>query len=134
MLHDFSEMPRPSAMSICALPGEKHGILQPLWMIKNPVHVVGMQVKSGNGLLIPVPAPHVIPVKAGIQTPANDPWIPASARSMNGHSDGIIFKAIAIPPGWAMRLLESVGSYGEMLERNLGSQSALKLERVLNRI
>jgi len=48
--------------------------------------------------------------------------------------DGIISKALAIPPGWAVRALESVGNYGEMFERNLGSQSVLKLERGLNRL
>jgi general L-amino acid transport system substrate-binding protein len=48
--------------------------------------------------------------------------------------DGIISKALAIPPGWAARALESVGNYGEMFERNLGSQSVLKLERGLNRL
>ena len=48
--------------------------------------------------------------------------------------DGIISKALAIPPGWATRVVESVGNYGEMFERNLGSQSALKLERGLNRL
>jgi general L-amino acid transport system substrate-binding protein len=31
-------------------------------------------------------------------------------------------------------MVESVGNYGEMFERNLGTQSALKLERGLNRL
>ncbi len=48
--------------------------------------------------------------------------------------DGIISKALTIPPGWATRALESVGNYGEMFERNLGSQSLLKLERGPNRL
>jgi general L-amino acid transport system substrate-binding protein len=48
--------------------------------------------------------------------------------------DEIISKALTIPPGWATRILESVGNYGEMFERNLGSQSPLKLERGLNRL
>lgn len=48
--------------------------------------------------------------------------------------DGIISKALAIPPGWTTRVVESVGNYGEMFERNLGSQSPLKLERGLNRL
>jgi general L-amino acid transport system substrate-binding protein len=48
--------------------------------------------------------------------------------------DGVISKAMAIPPGWATRALECVGNYGEMFERNLGSQSVLQLERGLNRL
>jgi general L-amino acid transport system substrate-binding protein len=48
--------------------------------------------------------------------------------------DGIISKALAVPPGWATRAVESVGNYGEMFERNLGSHSVLKLERGLNRL
>jgi len=48
--------------------------------------------------------------------------------------DGIISKALAVPPGWATRAVETAGNYGEMFERNLGSQSVLKLERGLNRL
>jgi general L-amino acid transport system substrate-binding protein len=46
--------------------------------------------------------------------------------------DRIISKGLTVPPGWATRALESVGNYGEMFERNFGSQSVLKLERGLN--
>jgi general L-amino acid transport system substrate-binding protein len=48
--------------------------------------------------------------------------------------DGIVSKALTVPPGWAARVLECVGNYGEMFERNLGSRSPLKLERGLNRL
>jgi general L-amino acid transport system substrate-binding protein len=48
--------------------------------------------------------------------------------------DGTISKALGIPPGWATRAIECVGNYGEVFERNLGSQSALKLHRNLNRL
>ncbi|MGA2403667.1 MAG: amino acid ABC transporter substrate-binding protein, partial [Syntrophobacteraceae bacterium] len=48
--------------------------------------------------------------------------------------DGIISRALTVPPGWATRAVESVGNYGEMFERNFGSQSGLKLERGLNRL
>jgi general L-amino acid transport system substrate-binding protein len=43
-------------------------------------------------------------------------------------------KALGISPGWVVRVVEAVGNYGEMFERNLGSQSALKIERGLNRL
>jgi general L-amino acid transport system substrate-binding protein len=43
-------------------------------------------------------------------------------------------KALGVKPGWAAKTVESVGNYGEIFERNLGAQSALKLERGLNRL
>jgi general L-amino acid transport system substrate-binding protein len=35
---------------------------------------------------------------------------------------------------WAVRVIEAVGNYGEMYERDLGDESALKLSRGLNRL
>jgi general L-amino acid transport system substrate-binding protein len=49
-------------------------------------------------------------------------------------SDGLPEKALGISPGWVVRVIEAVGNYGEIFERNLGSQSGLKLERGLNRL
>lgn len=43
-------------------------------------------------------------------------------------------KALGISPGWVIRVVEAVGNYGEIFERNLGSQSAFKIERGLNRL
>ena len=43
-------------------------------------------------------------------------------------------KALGVKPDWAAKTVESVGNYGEIFERNLGAQSALKLERGLNRL
>jgi len=48
--------------------------------------------------------------------------------------DGVISKALGLQPGWAVRAVETSGNYGEMFDRNLGSQSVLKLERGLNRL
>jgi general L-amino acid transport system substrate-binding protein len=48
-------------------------------------------------------------------------------------SDGYA-KALDISPGWVVRVVEAVGNYGEMFERNLGGRSALKIERGLNRL
>ena len=42
-------------------------------------------------------------------------------------------KALGVDPGWGVRVVQSVGNYGEMFERNLGRGSPLKLERGLNR-
>ncbi len=43
-------------------------------------------------------------------------------------------KALGINPGWVVRIVETIGNYGEMFERNLGSRSALKIDRGLNRL
>jgi general L-amino acid transport system substrate-binding protein len=45
-----------------------------------------------------------------------------------------VAKALSIPSDWLVRVIESVGNYGEMYERNLGAMSTLKLERGLNRL
>lgn len=43
-------------------------------------------------------------------------------------------KALGVKPYWTAKMVESVGNYGEIFERNLGAQSTLKLERGLNRL
>ena len=45
-----------------------------------------------------------------------------------------IAEALGIPTGWARRLLQAVGNYGEIYERNVGRKSPLKIERGLNRL
>lgn len=49
-------------------------------------------------------------------------------------TDGLIAKSLNMEPGWGLRIVESVGNYGEIFERNLGEQSPLKLERGLNKL
>jgi general L-amino acid transport system substrate-binding protein len=48
--------------------------------------------------------------------------------------DKLIAKSLNIDPGWGIRIVESVGNYGEIFERNLGEHSSLKLERGLNKL
>jgi len=43
-------------------------------------------------------------------------------------------KALGISPGWVVRVVETVGNYGEIFECNLGSRSPFKIERGLNRL
>jgi len=43
-------------------------------------------------------------------------------------------KALGVKADWAAKTVESVGNYGEIFERSLGSDSPLKLERGLNRL
>ena len=47
---------------------------------------------------------------------------------------GAFAKLLGVKPGWVPRMIQSVGNYGEMFERNLGQGSALKLDRGLNRL
>jgi general L-amino acid transport system substrate-binding protein len=43
-------------------------------------------------------------------------------------------KALGVDNDWVVRVVGSVGNYGEMFERNLGRGSVLNLERGLNRL
>jgi general L-amino acid transport system substrate-binding protein len=43
-------------------------------------------------------------------------------------------KALGVDNDWVVRLVERVGNYGQMFERNLGRESVLKLDRGLNRL
>jgi general L-amino acid transport system substrate-binding protein len=43
-------------------------------------------------------------------------------------------KTVGLRPGWLVRVIKATGNYGEIFERNLGAESALKLERGLNRL
>jgi general L-amino acid transport system substrate-binding protein len=43
-------------------------------------------------------------------------------------------KALGIATGAGVRVIQSVGNYGEMFERNVGRDSPLKIERGLNRL
>ncbi len=45
-----------------------------------------------------------------------------------------VSKMLGVEPGWGTRVIQSVGNYGEMYERNLGAKSPLKIERGLNRL
>jgi general L-amino acid transport system substrate-binding protein len=56
---------------------------------------------------------------------------PALKRTLGAADE--FSKPLGVEPGWALRVLQSTGNYGELFERNVGSGSALKLERGLNR-
>ena len=57
---------------------------------------------------------------------------PAIQRLLGAH--GGFGKALGVRNDWVVRVVDSVGNYGEMFERHLGRQSALRLERGLNRL
>jgi general L-amino acid transport system substrate-binding protein len=46
--------------------------------------------------------------------------------------DGQTAKQLGVEPGWSYRIIKTVGNYAEVFERNLGSQSPLKIKRGLN--
>ena len=48
--------------------------------------------------------------------------------------DGGFGKSLGVGDDWAVKTVKAVGNYGEMFERNVGRDSALKLERGLNRL
>jgi general L-amino acid transport system substrate-binding protein len=43
-------------------------------------------------------------------------------------------KALGLDESWARNVVKAVGNYGEMFARNLGPDSAVKLDRGLNRL
>jgi general L-amino acid transport system substrate-binding protein len=43
-------------------------------------------------------------------------------------------KALGLPEDWAYNVVKQVGNYGEVYDRNVGRDSALKIERGLNRL
>ncbi len=49
-------------------------------------------------------------------------------------TDTDVARALGTDRDWALRAVQSVGNYGEIFERNVGSRSPLKLERGLNRL
>jgi len=48
--------------------------------------------------------------------------------------DASVTATLGIAPGWTLRALKSAGNYGEMFDRNLGTESPIKLERGPNEI
>lgn len=69
--------------------------------------------------------------RANVRAKMSSESAPALQRFL---ANGGYGKALGTSPEWAVRVVESVGNYGEMFDRNLGGQSPLKLERGLNRL
>lgn len=57
----------------------------------------------------------------------------ASVRRLLGVDPGI-GKALGLSDKWAYNVIKQVGNYGEVYDRTVGSQSALKIERGPNRL
>ena len=65
----------------------------------------------------------------GLQESATDPAL----RRFLG-ADGQHDKALGVNAGWVVRVIAAVGNYAEIYERNFGGESALHIERELNRL
>lgn len=46
--------------------------------------------------------------------------------------DGPKGKGLALDDDWSLRIIEQVGNYEEIFERNVGTQSPLQIDRGLN--
>jgi general L-amino acid transport system substrate-binding protein len=133
-----SERPQLTAMRLKASGGPEEFVILPEQISKEPM---GPVVRRGDDewftivrwvVFTLIRAEETGITRANVRSKLESDTDPRARRLLE--LDDIISKALTIPPGWAMRVLESVGNYGEMFERNLGSKSPLKLERGLNRL
>jgi general L-amino acid transport system substrate-binding protein len=69
----------------------------------------------------------VTSVNIASMTDNSDPEV----RRLLGEDPGM-GESLGLAEDWAVRIIEQVGNYGEVFERNLGENSDLKLERGLN--
>jgi general L-amino acid transport system substrate-binding protein len=67
-----------------------------------------------------------------IQSKAQSQSEPRLAKFLD--ASGAFGKQLGVKPGWVRRIIQAVGNYGEMFERNLGQESPLKLDRGPNRL
>lgn len=133
-----SERSQLAAVRLKAPGGPEDYVILPEQISKEPM---GPVVRRGDDewytivrwvLLTLIAAEEVGISKSNLQSGLDTATDPVMQRWLD--MDRIISKALAIPPGWATRALDSAGNYGEMFERNFGAQSPLKLDRGLNRL
>jgi len=65
----------------------------------------------------------------GLRESATDPALRRFLGGEGGHG-----KALGVDAGWVVRVIAAAGNYGEIYERNFGGESALRIERGLNRL
>ena len=70
--------------------------------------------------------------KAGVQPGPEGAQSSAARQALR--AGGEVATALGTGSDWALRVVGSVGNYGEVFERNVGGASPLKLERGLNRL
>ena len=71
---------------------------------------------------------------ANVRTVRDTTADPAVKAFLGVGSPGDYSSALGVAPGWVVRVVESVGNYGEVFERNLGRHSPLNIERGHNRL
>jgi general L-amino acid transport system substrate-binding protein len=133
-----SERPQLTAMGLKAPGGPQEYVILPDQISKEPM---GPVVRRGDDewftivrwvLFTLIRAEELGITQSSVATRLESETGPVAQRWLE--MDGFISRALTVLPGWATRAVESVGNYGEMFERNFGSQSDLKLERGLNRL
>jgi general L-amino acid transport system substrate-binding protein len=133
-----SERPQLTAMKQKAPGGPQEYVILPVQISKEPM---GPVVRRGDDawftlvrtvLYLLISAEEKGITRANLHSVLKESPDPAVKRVPE--LDRIIARGLQIQPGWAERALGTAGNYGEMFERNFGSQSVLKLERGLNRL
>jgi general L-amino acid transport system substrate-binding protein len=127
-----------AAVRLSAPGGQKGYVILPEQISKEPL---GPAIKRGDedwlALLkwiyfATIAAEELGVTSKNIQSKAQTKNDPRLAKFLD--TNGAFAKALSVSPGWVTRIIQSVGNYGEMFERNLGRDSALKLDRGLNRL
>jgi general L-amino acid transport system substrate-binding protein len=132
---DFSQL---AAMRAGAPGGPERFAILPELIAKEPLSPV---VRSGDEewftlvkwvLFALIAAEELGVTRDNVRTLVTTTAHPAIQRLLGGHNR--VGQALGIRNDWVVRVVGSVGNYGEMFERHLGQQSALRLERGLNRL
>jgi general L-amino acid transport system substrate-binding protein len=130
-----SDASQLSAMRATAPAGRQDYLILPERISKEPL---GPAVRAGDEdwltlvrwvLFALVAAEEGGVTQANVRHRIQDPALTRTLGSADEFSN-----ALGVSKGWAVRVIESVGNYGEMFERNLGSESPLKLDRDHNRL
>ena len=70
--------------------------------------------------------------RANVRSVRDSAIDPALRRFLD--TDGRHNKALGVSADWVVRVIAAVGNYGELYERSFGADSALRIERGLNRL
>lgn len=60
--------------------------------------------------------------------------MPSGLKRMMSGDDVQLAASLGVKPDWVRQVLLAAGNYGEMYDRNVGKDSALKIDRALNRL
>jgi len=60
--------------------------------------------------------------------------LPSGLRRIVSGDDVQLAASLGVKPDWVRQVIHAVGNYGEMYDRNVGKESALQIDRGLNRL